>query len=279
MRTVNPHLRRGALLAELAVAIALAGVAAAIGGGILVAAERRARRDVATDRASQSSREVAHVLSAEIAGSFADSLALRGDTAIDLHTHVGVSVACMVAGDVVVLPGAQAVNGLPYSTWRLQPEPGDLVVGFDAGSSGASWAAAIDSAMARTDGAGCATSSGFRTVADSLARIPVWRLRLRNPVPSGAGVGWPLRVFRAGRWLAHRSADRSWWLAYRRCTTGSCGAVQPVAGPLAPGDSGLVMRRSTPMAIEFDVRPQSSLQPADVRRYRVPLRVGGNASR
>lgn len=275
---MSPRRRRcGALLAELAVAVALGGVAAAIGGGILMAAERRARRDATTDRAAQSAREVAHVLTTEISASLTDSLVLRGDTALDLHAQVGVSLACVVTGDVVVLPGAQATTGPPFSVWRLAPEPGDLVVGFDTVDDGARWAARIDSAVARTDGAGCATSSGFRTAADSVNRVPVWRLRLGSAAPPGAGTGWPLRVFRAGRWLVHRSADRSWWLAYRRCTSGSCGAAQPVAGPLAPGDSGLVVRRATPVVIEFDVRPASGVRPEAQRRYRVPLRSGGNA--
>ena len=84
MPTVNRATRRGAVVAELAVALIIAGMAAAIGVAILVSAERRTRSDGATDRSVQAIRDVARLLTGEIEASLPESVAVRGDTALDL---------------------------------------------------------------------------------------------------------------------------------------------------------------------------------------------------
>jgi hypothetical protein len=234
--------RTGAIAAELAVAVALAGVAGVIGIGILVTAERALRRGATDDARSTVVREAEHALVSDIESATPDSITLRGDTAIDLHALVGTSVVCAVAPGVVVLPGAAGEGRLvPLTVWRQPVEGGDVVMVWDSG--GAAWRRAeVDSVRAVADGAGCATTSGFRTVGDSIARVPVWRLRAAfasMPVP-----GMPVRIVRAVRWTMVRGADRRWALSQRRCPRGVCGASQPVTGPLAsPADSGLHVAR------------------------------------
>ena len=53
-------------LAELCLALAIGFVAAAVGGGVLLAAERHARRDRDSGRESQAVRDVSHVLVTEV---------------------------------------------------------------------------------------------------------------------------------------------------------------------------------------------------------------------
>lgn len=234
--------RTGAIAAELAVAVALAGVAGVIGIGMLVTAERALRRGAADDAQASVLREAEQVLVADLESAAPDSITLRGDTAIDLHTLVGTSVVCVAAPGLVVLPGAAGEGRLiPLTVWRQPVEVGDVVMAWDSG--GGAWRRAeVDSVRTVADGAGCATTSGFRSVADSVARVPVWRLRAlfaTMPVP-----GAPVRIVRAVRWTVVRGADRQWALSQRRCPRGVCGASQPVTGPLAsPADSGLLVAR------------------------------------
>jgi hypothetical protein len=237
MRGVRP----GAIVAELAVAVALAGVAGIIGIGMLVAAERALRRDAADDAGAMVLREAEHALVSDLESAVPDSVMLRGDTAIDVHALVGTSVVCAAAAGVIVLPGAAASDrAVPFTVWRQPAEPGDVALAWD--SAGAWRWAAIDSVRAVADGGGCATTTGFRTVADSIARIPAWRLRMgAMPLPA---IGAPVRVVRALRWTTVRGADRQWALSQRRCPRGVCGTSQPATGPLAaPADSGLRFTR------------------------------------
>jgi hypothetical protein len=132
---------------------------------------------------------------------------------------------------------------LPFSAWRASPEAGDIVAVFDT-VGGGSWRTAVaDSVSVRADGAGCTPSSGFLSVADSAARRPVTRLAINGPLAAGAAVGTPVRILRRARWVLTFGSDRAWSLSYRRCTaSGSCGASQPAAGPLASAaDSGLLL--------------------------------------
>jgi len=121
VRSVN-GLRSGATLAELTVALLISGVSAVIGVAILVAAERRTRADGAADHATQSARDVARVLATEIEAALADSIFVRGDTALDIEAHVGASVVCVASGAALVLPGAVVGTGVPFTFWRQLPE-------------------------------------------------------------------------------------------------------------------------------------------------------------
>jgi hypothetical protein len=247
--------RRGATtVAELCVALVLGAIAAALGGSVLVAAERHARRDHDRGRASQTVREVAHLLGTELAAAQAGAITLRGDTAIDIGSYVGASVACRAAATEVILPPTTTTLTAPYTHWRQTADVGDQVMVWDT-TDGGRWASSrIDSISLRTDGAGCPADGVFRTVADSLARRPVFHLQLSPPLPNGVIRGAPVRLFREARWMIYKAADRLWWLGTRRCSA-ACSAAQPVAGPLAtPADSGLVFAQSPTGAVEIAIR-------------------------
>ncbi len=272
------HLKRlgATTLAELCVALVIGFVAAAVGGGVLMAAERHARRDRESARESQAVRDVAHVLATEIASARAGSIAIRGDTAMDIASHVGASVACRVGALELVLPSVQTSLAAPYSSWRLAPEVGDQLAIWDTTAGGAWASARIDSVSSRSDGAGCSADGAFRSAADSIARRAVTWIRVSPPLSAGVARGAPVRVFRELRWMLYRSADRSWWLGMRRCT-GACTAAQPVAGPLAaPNDSGLVFARSGAGEVTITLRAPSSAGAAARATSRITAAARGD---
>lgn len=230
--------RRGATVAELVVALALSALLAALGGAALVAIERYVRSTNASDTDQRVLREAAAVLEGELRAAMPDSIVVRGDTAADLLAGVGVSVLCVGAPGVWVLPTDDPSATTPLTVLRSTPSAGDVAAIFDRA---AGWhTTLVDSTQWRTDGAGCSTSGGFRSLADSLARRRVLVLRLRDTL--SARTGAPIRLFRRGRYALTRSTDGSWGLSWRACSAlVVCGSAQPVAGPLAsPGERGLV---------------------------------------
>jgi type II secretory pathway pseudopilin PulG len=234
-------IRRGVGLAELLVALTLAAILSAAGVAALASTERYVRRARATSDARRNLREASAVLASELRAATPDSLHVRGDTAVDFPGIVGVSVACVSAGNVLVLPPDVAASGVPYSSWRATPELGDVVALFDTAGAGGWRTALVDTASTRADGAGCKPSSGLLSAADSAARRPVMRVVLQSSPNPEVPVGTPVRVLRSGRYALTRAGDGSWSLSYRRCAGSLCGVAQPVAGPFAaPADSGLV---------------------------------------
>jgi hypothetical protein len=264
--------RRGATVAELAIALLLAGVAAALGAGMLLSAERRARREGDDSHASQTTRDVVHAVGSDLASARWNTVVVRGDTALDLQAHVGTSVACVVAGASLVLPAEVTSGGEPWTSWRYQVEVTDIVAAWDS-SGGGSWVSAtVDSVFQSASGAGCAAGSAFRSLADSISQHPVTRLHLSIALPVTVGPGAPVRVFRGVRWTLYRGGDGAWWLGQRRCAA-TCGAVQPVAGPLAPpADTGLVFISGPDGAMTLMVRAASDSRRENLERRSLTVR-------
>lgn len=261
--------RRAASLPELLVALVLAGIAGTLGAGLLSVAERRLRASAASDVAAQLARDVAHLLGPEIAAAWWPGVEVRGDTALELDSHVGVSVACVVAPLAVVLPSAATDVGDPYTAWRQPIEPGDALAARDTG--GVWHSRTVVAVVERGDGAGCPADGVLRTAADSALRRPVYSLSLAGSFPPGVLPGAPVRVRRRVRWALYRAADSRWWLGYRRCTP-ACGPAQPVAGPFAsPRDTGLAYSIAADAVLTVAFRPASGggLAPLAVRHWAV----------
>ncbi len=232
--------RRGTTITEMIVALTLSALVSAAAAASLASAERYMRRARATADARRILREAQGVLASELRAAPADSLRVRGDTALDFLGLVGVSVACVSSGNVLVLPPDVASSGLPYTAWRAVADTGDVVAAFDTAGGGAWRTAIVGNVSTLTTGAGCTPSTGLISAVDSAARRPVTRLQLRSAFTAPLQPGAPVRVLRSGRYALTRAADGSWSLSYRRCSSSACGAAQPVVGPLAPpADSGL----------------------------------------
>jgi hypothetical protein len=171
-----------------------------------------------------------------------------------------------------MLPPDISSTGAPYSSWRAEPEAGDLLSVFDTTGAGVWRAAVVDSASTPVNGGGCKPSSGLLSVADSVARRPFTRVVLHSSISPAPLVGAPVRVARAGRYALTRAADGSWSLSYRRCT-GSCAVAQPVAGPLAaPPDSGLVFQNDV-AAQRVEIFLRTPAMPGSVSGETAVLRV------
>ena len=241
MPALNAPRRAGSTLAELLVALTITAVVAAIGGAALVAAERQLRASSNAADGVRMLREAESVLRSELSAADPDSVVLRGDSAVEILAHVGVSVACVPVGRVLVLPPALSNSGLPYTIWRLTPSPGDLVLVSDSSSASGWFRATVDSTTSRADGAGCDAPHGFVSPSDVAAHLPSTRLVLSRPLPDSLPAGAPVRLQRRGRYLLLKGSDKSWSLSYRPCSAPAvCGASQPVSGPLAAhADSGL----------------------------------------
>jgi len=232
--------RAGFMLAEALCALVLAallGVASATAlAGVrraLVAAESRAR----AERGGREALQVVTTLARD-----ADSLLVLGDTAVELSIRIASGVVCARdAGSVTLTPARVASE--PALTARAQPvEPGDQLsvllldtLGWDAGW-GVRWERAlIDSVSERVGEVPCGSATGFVAATD--ASSP--RLRLVPRSLSGAlRPGAPVRVTRRGRLALYYAGRGEWMLGWRRCASGTCGVVQPVAGPLRGPQSG-----------------------------------------
>lgn len=259
------HLRRGHLLAEALCALALSGVLAVTAAVALGGARRSlARMDAlaSTARASRESLTIAASLLRD-----ADPIILLGDTAVSLATLVGLGAVCdlEVGGRAIMLPPATVANDSPLFS-RSQPvEPGDLlaVLVVDSLARSSRWATTVvDSVSERVAASPCGVSEGWMHVNDlGATRL---RLRLRDSLPAEMQRGAPVRVARPGRLALYHAGSGEWMLGWRRCdaafVSATCGAIQPVAGPLrSPAAGGLRFTREGTIGLTLRA---SGLSPA-----------------
>lgn len=261
--------RAGVLLVEALCALALAGLLAAAAALALGAARRAVTAVdgvVSTDRAGREAVAIAAALLRD-----ADSLALRGDTAVDLPLRIAHGVVCATEAQAIWLPPVRVPGGRPF-TARAQPiEPGDLVTMLlvDSLATGMRWEGplVIDSIAERSGSPGCDPTDGW--VPATAAGEPRLRLALSAPLAPGLRAGAAVRIARRGRLALYRSGAE-WMLGWRRCASDgmTCGAIQPVAGPLrTPGGGGFRVRRAADDLVTVEAR---GLPPARTTQRTVP---------
>jgi hypothetical protein len=268
---------RGAALAELLVALTLATLVSAAAAAVMVGAERYLGTSSDISEGRRVLREAESTLAAELRAAAADSVRVLGDTAAAFLGLVGTSVACVTAPGELVLPPATASATPPFTVWRVNPAPGDLVVAFDSAAAGTWRTAIVDSVSMRADGAGCTPASGFLSPPDSASHFPATRIVLSPALAGGVGIGAPVRLLRWGRYVLTRGGDRSWSLSYRSCDDALiCGPSQPVAGPLAAAsDTGLAFSVDGPAArlrVELRTAPRGRGASPERRRLDLALR-------
>lgn len=228
--------RPGFMLAEALCALALAallGVACATAlAGVrraMVTAESRAR-------AERGGREALQVVTALARD--ADSIVVLGDTAVELTIRIASGVVCARDSGSITLPPARVALG-PALVARAQPvEPGDelSVLLSDTLMGVLRWErGTIDTVSERAGEVPCGAVTGFVAATD--AASPRLRLVPRS-LSSAVRPGVPVRVGRRGRLAIYYVGRGEWMLGWRRCAAGSCGVVQPVAGPLRSPRAG-----------------------------------------
>jgi hypothetical protein len=211
---------RGSTLVELLVALTLGSVVV----GLLaqsVVAQRRAERHTTSAAAANGATDEAVQISAALFAriSAADTIIIRGDTAIEWRASIGVAIACAWTADSVVLPD----SGMA-AWWEGVPDSGDVA---ELGSTDGGWRAVeVTAVKARPSGGAC--GAPHRTL---------WL-----SAPADTGPPPAVRITRRRRTMLYRGSDGAWWMGERRCSARppyGCGAAQPIAGPLAPPPAGL----------------------------------------
>ncbi|MFA6166143.1 MAG: hypothetical protein WC700_05990 [Gemmatimonadaceae bacterium] len=244
--------RDGTGLAELLVALALAGVILAAATRALAQHLALHRTRDARSRAAEIVREVHDVLRAEL-GHAAGDVRVLGDTAVQVASVRVLARACHQDLARLVLPATEL-------SWSA-PRAGDSLAVMDT-LVRREWRTVIAAAGTQRASAECPAGGTRVTLGASLpASVPARAV--------------PARVWRTVRYMAYRAGDGSWWLGERQCTSG-CGAAQPIAGPLLPpAQGGLRLREGLggngrPRFLDVSVRAVVATRTASLSS-RLPL--------
>lgn len=244
--------RSGTSLAELLVALVMAGVVMATAMRGLSVHLRIQRMREARVRTQQAVADVAQVLRVESSRAVAPPV-LRGDTGIDLTVLRGAPRACEASSSRVTVSNKEA--------WWDTPRVGDAVTGRDTLTRGV-WQTTIAAVGSQSASAGCP----FGGVRLTLATVPPMTVPL---------TATPLQVMHTERFVLYRAADGFWWFGQRACAA-TCGAAQPVAGPLqSPDRAGLRFASYTDesgrrLAIDLTVRA-SDVEVTATQNMRLPV--------
>jgi prepilin-type N-terminal cleavage/methylation domain-containing protein len=240
-------LRRGFTLIELVAVLAIMGLVADLISATLGRQQRLYRAASEALDTRRSVRDGIAILSEEIRGaSAADTIRLMSDSAIELFTAIGSSVACgsLSAADVGLAP--MSATGVPLTTWLTVPDTGDLALLYRTASStpGAWERFRILSVTSRSASTACPSASGFGGGGGSSYLLTL------SPAPAVISPGAPLRFIRRGRYSLYKSSDGKWYVGYRRCNAigaSKCGSIQPLSGSYQPysadtARTGLLLR-------------------------------------
>jgi prepilin-type N-terminal cleavage/methylation domain-containing protein len=230
---VRVQARRGFTLIEIIVAL---GVAVMIGSLVTATMSRQQRLYGATSEAidvRRSVRDAISILAEEIRGASArDTIRLASDSAIELFTGLGGSVACamVTASEVGLAPTTS--TGISLTSWLAAPDTGDLALIYRTTSStpGVWERYRLLGVNTRAATTACPAATGLSSAPGSSGSSYVLTL---SPVPAPIAAGAAIRFVRRGRYSLYRSSDGKWYLGYRRCNaTGAsnCGAIQPISG-------------------------------------------------
>jgi hypothetical protein len=214
--------RHGSSLAELMVALTLAGLVLAAAGTSMLRQQRGFRWIGAVTGVESQTRPLAQTLAADLAlldAAAGDIVAGQAsDTTLQIRATVASSLACDSATSGVTLV-PDGVQGVAISGSARTPVPGDTLW-FLTDTLG--WQARRVVGVARVSAACRAppTSMGATT-------------RLTLDAPLDAPGATPLRVTRQERYQLYRAGDGGWYLGISdwSVATGRFASPQPIAGP------------------------------------------------
>lgn len=225
-------------LAELLIAVIVAGLVAGAAVRALIHQQRFFAADARTGAARAAVREGAEILAGELrALSPADGdIYSAAPDHVDVRLAIGTSVLCTIeAGrDEAVLPPTRAASELGLTSWVAEPLDGDTLLVLDEGTplpGDERWERHVLTGNL-APGASCPVASGFTRSAPEAAAG--WRLRIAPPLGAGVRPGAPVRFARRARFELYRAPDGRWFLGFFDCLTSRappCSVVQPVSGP------------------------------------------------
>jgi hypothetical protein len=260
--------RAGLTIAELLIALAVAGVVLALLTAISVR-EQRVFSDLA-DRAALAGRlrEASTILPVDLralAPALGDVRDAR-DTAVELRATIASGVVCDTTANALILAPPVADNGAMFATSIGGVSPGDTVWLLGAGDSASAWRPFAVTFAAAAGAGQCA--AGGPQLSPSVVAQPRAQLTLSGSVPSGA-IGSPLRVTRPMRYSIYRASDGAWYLGERDWNAAALrfNTIQPVAGPLlsaAASGAVFVYRDSVGAALATPVVDGSAIRMFDI---------------
>jgi hypothetical protein len=152
----------------------------------------------------------------------------------------------IVAGRLsVIIPPTNLSSRSAITTWSSAPTLGDTAFVYDDGASSAISDDTWDkNRVAAAIGVGvCPTASHFTsTTAEANASV---LLTFTTALNANVVPGAPIRFYRRARYkLFQPNANGPWYLGYTDCPGGTCGSLEPVAGPYlaysaTPANTGL----------------------------------------
>jgi prepilin-type N-terminal cleavage/methylation domain-containing protein len=281
--------RAGFTLVELLVSLAIVGVITAATTLTLVRQERFYSRAAQLLETKSQLRDATGVLVSDIRGAdiATNGVPLMTDSAIELYTTIGVSIACTApAPQTFGLPPSTLSNGNTLTSLLVTPDTGDLaeVYTIPGGNpDSAKWEVRrVASFSSRSVASACPVSSQFITSADATAGATGYLLEVAGSPLANVRTGAPIRFLRRARYSIYKSSDNLWYLGYRRCAVSSpysCASIQPVSGPYrayagAVGGRGLSFRYYDMSGMEL---PAASLG-LDLARVDIVLRSQATSS-
>ncbi|HWH53362.1 MAG TPA: prepilin-type N-terminal cleavage/methylation domain-containing protein [Gemmatimonadaceae bacterium] len=260
--------RAGLTLAELLIALAVAGIVLALLAAISVR-EQRAFSDLA-DRAALAGqlREASAILPVDLRAlspALGDVRDAR-DTAVEVRATIASGVVCDTAANALILPPPIADSSALYATSIGAVSPGDTAWLLDTGDSASTWRPFAVTLAGATRAGQCA--AGGPHLSPTIAAQPRGQLTVSGSIPGGA-VGSPLRVTRPMRYSIYRASDRAWYLGARDWNAAAMrfNTIQPVAGPLlsvAAGGVAFGYRDSAGSPLAMPVVNGSSIRMVDI---------------
>jgi type II secretory pathway pseudopilin PulG len=269
--------RTGASLIEILAVLAITGIVATAIARTLVRQQRLYRATSEQIDTRRSVRDALDVLSQEIRNaSVNDTVRLMTDSAVEMFSTIGSSVACTTLGASDLGLAPPAASGIGATAWITEPDSGDLALIYRsaAGSPGSWERYRIKSVGTRITSTACPAmsgpSSGFSASSSSYV------LTLSAPPPA-IHAGSPVRFVRRSRYSLYRSSDGKWYLGYRRCNAlgaSVCGSIQPLSGYYKPYSSdttktGLLFRYFDAAGAQLS----SGSDPARLARIQITARA------
>ena len=243
MHAVTPSRagRNGFSLVELIVILALSTI---IMGGltsVLVRQQRFYRGTADLVETRSQIRQAAGIIPSDLRGVSpvgGDIIAIT-DTSMWFRATIGQAVACVIAGNEIVIPPVSLANGNTLASFAMSPQAGDTVFVYDDGPL----EAASDDQWKPYTLASSADTTNLTSVACNALTGDADANTLRNSFTLAEGpsltiqVGAPMRFVRHTRYSLYQASDGAWYLGY--CAPACVGGTpQPIAGPFLPGSGG-----------------------------------------
>jgi hypothetical protein len=181
-------------------------------------------------------RDIGEALPSDLRGisSIGGDIIAMSDSAIDFRLATGMSVICAfgVTRNIIILPPTTLSARTALTTWSTAPTTGDVAFVYNDGATSAlsddSWNQ-VSVAAALAIGT-CPTSSGFTST--STEANNGYTLTLNTVLSGNVQTGAPIRFYREAKYKLYQPAgSNAWYLGYMDCPGGTCGTMQPVAGP------------------------------------------------